>query len=105
MSETLHAARFNGSDYDDERDRPRLSGQILRVFDLMKSGLWYSLAVVAERTGDPPASVSAQLRHLRKERFGGHVVEKKYLGDGLYVYRLIVRVPDKVQTQGELFND
>ena len=57
------------------------------------------LAAVA--TGDPPESVSAQLRHLRKERFGSHTVEKKYLGDGLYVYRLIVNVPPPAQ--GVLF--
>jgi hypothetical protein len=39
-------------------------------------------------TGAPPASVSAQLRHLRKPRFGGFTVEKRYLRDGLYTYRV-----------------
>lgn len=41
--------------------------------------------------GDPAASVSAQLRHLRKPRFGGFVVEKRPRGDrerGLWEYRL-----------------
>ena len=50
-------------------------------------------------TGDPESSISAQLRHMKKERFGGHAIEKGYLGNGLYTYRLIVRVIDGEQQQ------
>ena len=97
---TVPDAHFSGSDYDDDRDRDRLRGQILRVFDAMQSGLWFSLDSLAKTTGDPPASVSAQLRHLRKERFGAHTVEKNHLGDGMYVYRLTVNVPEPVRCEG-----
>ena len=45
---------------------------------------------VIEDTGDPEASVSAQLRHMRKERFGQHFVAREYLGNGLYSYALIL---------------
>jgi hypothetical protein len=45
---------------------------------------------VARMTGDPEASVSAQLRHLRKPRFGGHTVERRYMSNGLYEYKLIL---------------
>jgi hypothetical protein len=31
----------------------------------------------------------AQLRHLLKERFGSHVIDKRHLGNGLYEYRLV----------------
>jgi len=96
----VNDARFSGSDYDDARDRDRLRGQILRVFDAMQSGLWFSLDALSKTTGDPPASVSAQLRHLRKERFGAHTVEKKHLGEGMYVYRLEVNVPEPVRCEG-----
>lgn len=81
---------FNGPDYVPERDHARLSGQVKRVFDLMKDGVWRTLEEIEARTGDPSPSISAQLRHLRKQRFGSHTVEREYLGDGLYRYRLLV---------------
>jgi len=78
---------FEGPREGNEASRvARLTGQICRVFDLMSDGQPRTLEEIAEKTGDPPASVSAQLRHLRKDRFGGFVVEKEHLGDGLYVY-------------------
>ena len=82
--------RFNGDDYSPIRDDARLSSQYRRIFDLMKDGRWRTLGVIEDVTGDPPASISAQLRHMRKERFGGHKVERRYLFEGLYEYRLIV---------------
>jgi len=84
---------FNGPDYDPRHDNVRLTGQILRVYTLMRDGQWRTLDEIAGSTGDPHASVSAQLRHLRKPRFGGHVVEKRPRGDrerGLWEYRLVV---------------
>jgi hypothetical protein len=38
---------------------------------------WVTLAELAGKTKFPPASISAQLRHLRKEKYGGWVVEKQ----------------------------
>ena len=87
-------SRFNGSDYSPELDDIRLRGQIARVYDLMKDGCWRTLADIEAITRDPQASISAQLRHLRKKRFGGHEVEKRPRGDridGLFEYRLIVK--------------
>lgn len=82
-------ARFNGPDYDPELDNKRLTGQIKRVFNCMKDGVWRTLSEIETITGDPQASISAQLRHLRKERFGLHTVEKENKGGGLFKYRLI----------------
>lgn len=81
-------ADFAGADYQPERDRDRLAGQIRRVFDLMADGNWRTLNAIAAFTGDPPPSVSAQLRHLRKAKFGGHRVDRRHVGHGLYEYRL-----------------
>jgi hypothetical protein len=81
---------YNGPEYDPARDQNRLIGQTLRVFDAMKDGRWQTLQAIADATGDPPASVSAQLRHLRKDRFGGHAVERRHVSNGLYEYSLIV---------------
>jgi hypothetical protein len=82
---------FNGSDYDSKHDHARLTGQIRRVKDLMADGAWRTLDEIAAKTGDPQASISAQLRNLRKERFGSHVIGKQARGErshGLFEYRL-----------------
>jgi len=81
--------RFDGADYNRDRDDARLTGQILRVWNCVSDGGWRTLKQIAQETGDPEASVSAQLRHLRKPRFGGHTVEREYIDNGLYKYRLI----------------
>ena len=38
---------------------------------------WLTLDELANLTHYPPASISAQLRHLRKPQFGGYSVEKR----------------------------
>lgn len=86
---SVYKEMFNGSDYLPARDDVRLSGQIERVWDCMKDGKPRTLDQIATITGDPQASISAQLRHLRKDRFGGHTVNKSYVGNGLYFYTLI----------------
>lgn len=86
--------RFDGPAYSREHDQARLTGQIQRVFDVMKDARFRTLDEIHELTGDPHASISAQLRHLRKARFGSHTVKRRYRGDrsrGLYEYQLIVR--------------
>ena len=82
--------RFDGADYVRKRDDPRLKSQLQRVFEFMRDGKWHTLGEAAAATGDPEASVSAQLRHLRKPRFGGHTVERRYVRDGLYEYKLVI---------------
>ena len=91
---------FDGPVYEPEFDKARLTGQILRVFDCMKDGGWRTLREIELRTCDPQASISAQLRHLRKPKFGSHSLDKRARGDrnrGLWEYRLIVKQPDPVQ--------
>ena len=82
---------FDGADYSSERDKARLTGQIKRVYNLMKDGKFRSLRTIAAQTGDPEASVSAQLRHLRKKRFGSYVVirARSKAGGSLYFYQLL----------------
>jgi hypothetical protein len=38
---------------------------------------WLTLDQLSKLTHYPPASISAQLRHLRKPEFGGYAVEKR----------------------------
>lgn len=86
-------ARFNGSDYCPALDDRRLRGQIKRIYYLMKDGRFRTLGEIGRLTGDPQASISAQLRHLRKKRFGENQVNKRPRGErenGLFEYQLIV---------------
>ena len=81
--------RFNGADYEPDRDNPRLVPQYWRIFMLMRDGRWRTLRQIADEVMAPESSVSAQLRHMRKKRFGEHTVERVHCGDGLYQYRLV----------------
>jgi len=81
---------FNGSNYNPERDNYRLFGQLGRIWETMKDGKWRTLNEISMITRSPESSVSAQLRHLRKKRFGSHFIDKRYEGNGLYEYKLIV---------------
>jgi hypothetical protein len=85
------APDFNGATYEREHDRERLANQLERVRTATGDGRWRTLQEISRLARAPPASVSAQLRHLRKERFGAHTVEKRIRGeraDGLYEYRV-----------------
>jgi hypothetical protein len=84
---TLH---FDGDTYEHERDSERLTGQYQRVFSLMRDGRWRTLPEIEATTGDSVSSVSARLRDMRKPRFGGHTVERAYIMNGVWEYRLLV---------------
>jgi hypothetical protein len=95
MTTEIEQVRFNGSDYEPKRDNERLLNQYKVIFDLMKDGVFRTLQDIEKATKFPAASISAQMRHSRKERFGSHTVNKKHLGNGLYSYQLIVNTQNK----------
>ena len=80
--------RFDGDDYKHRRDSNRLTGQLLRIWDAIKDGEWITLEELAIKSDSPAASASAQLRNLRKERFGSHVIDRERMNNGGYKYRL-----------------
>jgi hypothetical protein len=97
--------RFDGATYSPEHDEARLTGQNQRVHALMQDGEWRTLEEISSATGAPQASVSARLRDLRKERFGGFIVDRRHRGDpsrGLYEYRLESPRPPAL-VQAEMF--
>lgn len=82
---------FAGSDYERRFDHERLAGQMRRVYNLMLDHEWRTVQEICDVTHDPGPSVLAQLGHLRKQRFGAHLVEKRPRGDrihGLWEYRM-----------------
>lgn len=87
---------FDGKTYDPALDHNRLTKQLGRVFELMSDGKWRTLAQIALMTGSPEASVSARLRDLRKEKFGGYSVKRRRVGEapqGLFSYKLTRFIP------------
>lgn len=78
---------FDGVDYQPELDFVRLKGQMERIYNLMIDGNWRSLSHIARITGDPEASISAQLRNFRKPRFGAYQVNRKREGN-TWLYQL-----------------
>lgn len=87
---------FNGPDYIAPRDDKRLTAQYERIKKCMSDGQWRTLSEINAITGDPEASISAQLRHARKARFDSATIEKRYLGGGLYEYRWLQPVAEGV---------
>lgn len=97
--------RYDGKAYDPQFDDARLDKQIGRVFSLMIDGKWRTLQEISRNTGDPESSISAQLRHLRKERFGGYIVNRQPRGNrtlGLFEYQLLEPPRFEKSGQGKL---
>ncbi len=78
---------FDGPEDDASREA-RLGRQLADIRTLMLDGVWRTLEQIHQATGHPAASISAQLRHLRKPRFGGYEMSKRHLGHGLYEYHV-----------------
>ena len=80
---------YGGNTYLPARDKPRLNGQMAAVFSVISDNQWHTLKELAERCSASEAGVSARLRDLRKADFGSHTVDRRYLDNGLWEYRLV----------------
>jgi len=82
--------KFAGAGVKTMKDHERLELQHEKIKRVMGDGQFRTLHEIEEITGYPPASISAQLRHLRKVGFGSHKVERRLRGPGtgLHEYRL-----------------
>lgn len=86
----VNEVRFGGATFQEKRDGARLRGQLRAVFSLMSDGQWRTIEQIAQRVSGSDAGVSARLRDLRKKRYGGHTVERKYVSNGVWMYRVLV---------------
>ena len=86
----MRLAEFDGQTYEPSKDRTRLTGQLKRVYDVMQDGQWHTLKDLAAKSNASEASASARLRDMRKDKFGGHTVDRKRNDGGLFQYRLKV---------------
>lgn len=83
--------QFDGADYVKERDYQRLANNHFKLRELMKDSVYRTLGEISKFIDVPEASVSAGLRDFRKEKFGCHTLNKRYEGNGLYSYQLILK--------------
>lgn len=95
---------FAGITYEPERDKARLSSQLEAVREAMKDGEWHTLEELSERCGGTVSSVSARLRDLRKPKFGGYLVEREHVVQGLFHYRMILGADGKQGRAAERFS-
>jgi hypothetical protein len=66
------------SDVFPEEDETQLAAIRELTTRASARGIWLTLAEIAEATEFAEASISAQLRHLRKAHHGGYHVEKRH---------------------------
>src|ERR1051325_3186301 len=66
----------------------RIESQGERVKECMLKGRWWTKSALAEAVGGSPHAMSARLSDLRQ---AGYEIEKKFMGDGLYLYRMVHR--------------
>lgn len=84
---------FDGSTYQEDRDHARLLAQLDAVRELMIDGQWRTLAEIRTALDLPAdAAVDSRLRDLRKSKFGGYLVQHKYVRRGVYAYRVLPQV-------------
>lgn len=84
------ATRIHGSDYVPALDRARLVGQLAEIHALIEDRQWRTLGEIRAATGYGEASISAQLRNLRKAPHS-MTIEKRRRGEaknGCWEYRL-----------------
>ena len=89
MNQLNLAYRFDGITYEPRLDQALLTGQLLRVFELMRDGKWVTLEGLREICGGTTQSLSSRVRDLRKPRFGAYTVERRRRTAGIWEYRLV----------------
>jgi hypothetical protein len=77
-AEHLRALEAPASDVFPEEDETQLAAIRELTTRASARGVWLTLAEIAEATEFAEASISAQLRHLRKAHHGGYHVEKRH---------------------------
>lgn len=82
---------FLGDGYIENLDKKRLTGQLKRVYDILATGGWWTLAELSWRAKAPESSVSACLRALRRKIYGAHVIVKRRRipSGGQFEYKII----------------
>lgn len=85
-----------GPAYDSVLDGERIRRQMQTIKEYMLQEEWKTLQEMENMLHYPQASISAELRHLRKVRFGGYAVDKRRRQCAVgKVWEYRVRVPSE----------
>lgn len=85
---------FDGRTFVPRLDGARLRGMLDQVRNVMADGRWRTVAEIRTAVGGSDASITARLRDLRKQRFGGFTVDRRRRGGlasaelGVHEYRV-----------------
>jgi hypothetical protein len=90
-----------GPAYEADIDGERIQKQHEKIRSFMLGSGWRTLREIEQYLHYPQASISAQLRHLRKKQFGGYIVNKQRRGTA-WEYMVIVPVKEVVQMEFKL---
>ena len=93
--------KFSGPAYIPALDADRLQNQHERIRDLMLDGAWRTIDEIAGILGElNTRSVDSQIRHLRKSKFGGYIVNRRNRAGirGLSEYQVL---PQRISFQQE----
>tara|TARA_R110000751_G_scaffold17042_6_gene53133 strand:- start:2312 stop:2620 length:309 start_codon:yes stop_codon:yes gene_type:complete len=91
-----------GPAYKAEIDGVRIGKQHEVIRDFMLHVGYRTLAEISKALDYPESSISAQLRHLRKEKFGSYVVSKRRRVSNQGTWEYSVASPDREPVQQEL---
>ena len=82
--------RFDGWHFDAKKDQERLTKQMRGIYKVLKEAkVWLTVSEIEEETGYAQPSISAQLRNMRKEKFGSLDVRGRYReGTRIFEYKL-----------------
>jgi len=88
---------FKGEDYDEKHDFVRLKGIMLHIYEIMKSGKWYSVPMMEEEVklrmpGQTflQDTIRRHICYMKHEKYGNHTTEKKRVQNTTF-YRLITK--------------
>ena len=82
---------FDGRTFDPEQDGQRLTSQLERVKGILLDGKVHQKADLMMAAGVfDSASLTARIRDLRKEKFGGYDVVSKRVAGGIWCYQMII---------------
>jgi len=82
--------KFDGKHFDAEKDQARLTAQMKGIYKVLQGAkVWMTVAEIEGETDYPQPSISAQLRNMRKAKFGSLDVRGRYRqGTRIFEYKL-----------------
>ena len=91
------ATKYHGATYDEAIDRDRFTAQLLRLYDVLQSGQWFTAPALCERAEVSYSALRNRISDLRV--YHGAKVEAERIEDGLWRYRFTgMMTPQEHQT-------